>query len=93
MLARVNQILSWKALRNSGFSRRFSSVSSKAVVDMAAKDGELRVFLVAGEVSGDTIGSRLMASLKRISPFPVKFSGVGGYVNVLSCSIFLSIFT
>ncbi|XP_057527003.1 probable lipid-A-disaccharide synthase, mitochondrial isoform X1 [Amaranthus tricolor] len=78
MFARVNQILSWKALRNTGLSRRFTSVSSKAVVDMAAKDGELRVFLVAGEVSGDTIGSRLMASLKRISPFTVKFSGVGG---------------
>lgn len=54
------------------------SVSSRAVVDSAAKDGELRVFVVAGEVSGDIIGARLMTSLKRLSPFPVKFSGVGG---------------
>ncbi|KAL6975655.1 lipid-A-disaccharide synthase [Sarracenia purpurea var. burkii] len=47
---------------------------------MAAKDGELRVFVVAGEVSGDTIGSRLMASLRKLSPFPVHFAGVGGYM-------------
>lgn len=45
---------------------------------MAAKDGELRVFIISGEASGDTIGSRLMASLKKLSPFPVRFSGVGG---------------
>ncbi|KAA8550890.1 hypothetical protein F0562_002574 [Nyssa sinensis] len=47
-------------------------------MDMAAKDGELRVFIVAGEVSGDTLGSRLMASLKKLSPCPVRFVGVGG---------------
>lgn len=58
--------------------RRSVSVSSIAAIDMAAKDGELRVFVVAGEVSGDTIGSRLMASLKTLSPFPVHFAGVGG---------------
>lgn len=45
---------------------------------MAARDNELRVFLVAGEVSGDSIASRLMASLKKVSPFPVHFAGVGG---------------
>jgi lipid-A-disaccharide synthase len=44
--------------------RRYVSVSGRAVIDMAVKDGELRVFIVAGEVSGDTIGSRLMASLR-----------------------------
>ncbi|CAN1124285.1 Probable lipid-A-disaccharide synthase, mitochondrial, partial [Linum perenne] len=49
-----------------------------SVSNSAAKDGELRVFLVAGEVSGDSIGSRLMSSLKKLSPFPVRFSGVGG---------------
>ncbi|KAF7146443.1 hypothetical protein RHSIM_Rhsim04G0046900 [Rhododendron simsii] len=38
--------------------RRFVSVSSIAAIDVAAKDGELRVFVVSGEVSGDTIGSR-----------------------------------
>ncbi|XP_050383394.1 probable lipid-A-disaccharide synthase, mitochondrial [Argentina anserina] len=63
-----------------GFSRlmrRYTSVN-RSVIDMAAKDGELRVFVVSGEVSGDTIGSRLMSSLKKLSPIPVRFSGVGG---------------
>lgn len=55
-----------------------SSTRRKAPLDMAAKDGELRVFIVAGEVSGDSIASRLMASLKKLSPFPVRFAGVGG---------------
>ncbi len=58
--------------------RRYISVSDRAVIDMAAKDGELRVFIVAGEVSGDTIGSRLMASLKKLCPVPIRFCGVGG---------------
>ncbi|XP_056693372.1 probable lipid-A-disaccharide synthase, mitochondrial isoform X2 [Spinacia oleracea] len=78
VLAKARHVLSREVLRNTGLIRRFMSVSNRAVVDSAAKDGELRVFLVAGEVSGDSIGARLMASLKRISPFPVKFSGVGG---------------
>ena len=57
----------------------FSSVSrAKAPLDMAARDGELRVFVVAGEVSGDSIASRVMASLKLLSPLPVRFAGVGG---------------
>ncbi|PSS32610.1 Lipid-A-disaccharide synthase [Actinidia chinensis var. chinensis] len=60
--------------------RRYFSVSSIAAIDRAAKDGELRVFVVAGEVSGDTIGSRLMASLKKLCPFPIHFTGVGGYM-------------
>lgn len=46
--------------------------------EMSAKHGELRVFIVAGEVSGDTIASRLMTSLRTLSPVPVRFSGVGG---------------
>ncbi|KAM5580507.1 putative lipid-A-disaccharide synthase, mitochondrial [Rosa sericea] len=58
--------------------RRYTLASSRRVLDVAAKDGELRVFIVSGEVSGDTIGSRLMASLKKLSPVPVRFSGVGG---------------
>ncbi|KAJ4833385.1 hypothetical protein Tsubulata_032961 [Turnera subulata] len=62
----------------SSLFRRNISVSSRTVLDSAAKDGELRVFVVAGEVSGDTIGSRLMSSLKKLSPVPIRFSGVGG---------------
>lgn len=55
-----------------------SSSATRRVIDLAARDGELRVFMVAGEVSGDSIGSRLMSSLKKISPYPVRFNGVGG---------------
>ncbi|KAL8551950.1 hypothetical protein ACS0TY_000846 [Phlomoides rotata] len=58
--------------------RPFSILGRESVKDLASKDGELRVFIVAGEVSGDIIASRFMNSLKRISPFPVHFSGVGG---------------
>jgi lipid-A-disaccharide synthase len=48
------------------------------VFDAASRDGELRVFVVAGEVSGDSLASRLMASLRKLSPVPVRFAGVGG---------------
>ncbi|KAL3649698.1 hypothetical protein CASFOL_006101 [Castilleja foliolosa] len=59
--------------------KRSLSVSGRETVrDLASKDGELRVFIVAGEVSGDIIGSRFMNSLTKLSPFPVRFAGVGG---------------
>lgn len=58
---------------------RSISVSGRTVIDNATKDGELRVFIVSGEVSGDSIGSRLMASLKKLCPVPVRFLGIGGY--------------
>ncbi|KFK31788.1 hypothetical protein AALP_AA6G158400 [Arabis alpina] len=58
----------------SALSKRFSS----SVIDRAVMDGELRVFIVSGEVSGDNIGSRLMASLRKLSPLPLRFHGVGG---------------
>ncbi|XP_058210574.1 probable lipid-A-disaccharide synthase, mitochondrial [Rhododendron vialii] len=77
----LRTIFTLKRSVNLGFllvMRRSVSVSSIAAVDVAAKDGELRVFVVAGEVSGDTIGSRLMASMRKLSPFPVHFAGVGG---------------
>ncbi|KAF7146125.1 hypothetical protein RHSIM_Rhsim04G0047300 [Rhododendron simsii] len=77
----LRTVFTLKRSVNLGFllvMRRSVSVSSIAAIDVAAKDGELRVFVVAGEVSGDTIGSRLMASMRKLSPFPVHFAGVGG---------------
>ncbi|TMW94669.1 hypothetical protein EJD97_009942 [Solanum chilense] len=71
----VNWVVNMKLMRK---MRRTFSVSSQSAVDFASKDGELRVFIVAGEVSGDTIGSRLMGSLIKLSPLPVRFAGVGG---------------
>ncbi len=38
----------------------------------------LKLFLVAGEHSGDALGARLMAALERRSGDRVRFSGVGG---------------
>ncbi|KAL6845559.1 hypothetical protein ACP4OV_025054 [Aristida adscensionis] len=57
---------------------RARALSCGRVVDAAARDGELRVFVVAGEVSGDSLASRLMASLRALSPVPARFAGVGG---------------
>ena len=37
-----------------------------------------RIMLVAGEISGDRLGAQLMAALRRLSPRPVEFLGVGG---------------
>ena len=39
--------------------------------------GPLRVFLVAGEASGDALGAKLMAALRDAGP--VSFAGVGGH--------------
>lgn len=38
----------------------------------------LNVFIIAGEPSGDALGARLMAALKREAGVPLRFSGVGG---------------
>jgi lipid-A-disaccharide synthase len=59
-------------------SLRSRAYSYGRVADAAARDGELRLFVVAGEVSGDSLASRLMASLRELSPVPVRFAGVGG---------------
>lgn len=78
--------ISFRVVSKLLFSSTTFTSSNRKVVDIAASEGELRVFLVAGEVSGDSIGSRLMASLKKLSPFPVRFAGVGGLVS----SIYIS---
>ncbi|RID53015.1 hypothetical protein BRARA_G00443 [Brassica rapa] len=76
MMLRVSKI----KLRFRLLTQRFASFEArkKSVIEKAAVDGELRVFIVAGEVSGDNIGSRLMCSLKKLSPLPLRFHGVGG---------------
>lgn len=44
----------------------------------AASPRPLRLFLVAGEPSGDALGAKLMAALARRLPKGVQFRGVGG---------------
>ncbi|RWR83343.1 putative lipid-A-disaccharide synthase, mitochondrial [Cinnamomum micranthum f. kanehirae] len=63
---------------SSSSSSSSTNNSKRSVAEMGSRDGELRVFMVAGEVSGDAIASRLMSSLRKISPFPLRFAGVGG---------------
>lgn len=42
------------------------------------KDAPVRIFLIAGEPSGDVLGAGLMAALKRGADRPIQFIGVGG---------------
>ena len=45
----------------------------------APPDGSLRIWLVAGEESGDQLGAKLMGALRAaLGPAPVTFEGVGG---------------
>lgn len=39
---------------------------------------KLKIYLVAGEPSGDALGARLMRALKKKTDGNVAFSGVGG---------------
>lgn len=41
-------------------------------------DHALRIFVVAGEHSGDALGAKLMAAMRQAAPRPVRFEGVGG---------------
>lgn len=45
---------------------------------MATTDDRLHIFIIAGEPSGDALGARLMAALKRSARQELSFSGVGG---------------
>jgi len=42
------------------------------------RDHAIRVLVVAGEHSGDALGGRLMAAVRRRAARPVRFAGVGG---------------
>jgi len=44
----------------------------------AAASRELRVFVIAGEESGDRLGGALMAAMKARAGRPVRFRGIGG---------------
>ena len=56
----------------------------------ASGDKPLRVFLVAGEHSGDALGAKLMASMRAEYPGEIAFSGVGG--DEMGREGFLSLF-
>jgi lipid-A-disaccharide synthase len=45
---------------------------------MSSEARPLRVFVVAGEHSGDRLGAKLMAALRRLHPARVDFAGIGG---------------
>ena len=40
----------------------------------------MKVYLVAGEPSGDKLGAELMAGLKSCAPYELDFCGVGGFL-------------
>lgn len=42
------------------------------------RDFAMRIYVVAGEHSGDALGARLMAAVRKLSPDSVRFEGVGG---------------
>ncbi|MBS0242723.1 MAG: lipid-A-disaccharide synthase [Proteobacteria bacterium] len=58
--------------------------------DHAPEDSPLRLYLVAGEHSGDALGAKLMAALKLASPRPLEFAGIGG--NHMSAEGLTSLF-
>lgn len=43
-----------------------------------SEEKPLKIYLIAGEASGDLLGAHLMAALKKESKRPIKFFGVGG---------------
>ena len=50
----------------------------------------MKIWLVAGEDSGDQLGAKLMASLRELAPDPVAFGGVGG--EAMAAQGFASLF-
>lgn len=54
-------------------------ISSRKLADKLLARSPLKVFIVAGEPSGDLIGARLMAALRDATPcLDIQFEGVGG---------------
>ncbi|MCE3233188.1 MAG: lpxB, partial [Rickettsiaceae bacterium] len=38
----------------------------------------MKIYIIAGEASGDIYGAKLIESLRKLSPSPIEFSGIGG---------------
>jgi lipid-A-disaccharide synthase len=56
-----------------------SERNSGAAPSAAAAQGEpLKLFLIAGEHSGDALGAKLIEALRALSPRPLELAGVGG---------------
>ena len=54
-------------------------VLESGVVTVAADRRPLRVYVVTGEHSGDTLGARFIAAMKQVSVQPLAFRGLGGH--------------
>ena len=48
------------------------------IYDLLSENESTKIFLIAGEPSGDILGGRLMDALKKYSTLPIEFCGVGG---------------
>jgi hypothetical protein len=57
---------------------RLSSRSAREVDMRSSTIPALRLFVIAGEESGDRLGGSLMAAVKALVPGPVAFRGIGG---------------
>lgn len=53
-------------------------VSTPPSVSDSNSDADPLIFIIAGEPSGDRIGADIIKSLKAITPFPLRFAGIGG---------------
>ena len=51
----------------------------------AERSSGMRIFLIAGEESGDRLGASLMAAIEALAPGPVTFSGIGGTAMTERC--------
>jgi lipid-A-disaccharide synthase len=54
------------------------AVCNEAPSGSAEHPPGMRIFVIAGEESGDCLGASLMAGIEDLAPGPVRFSGVGG---------------
>jgi lipid-A-disaccharide synthase len=55
-----------------------SSEHSASKMESVSGAEPLKIFLVAGEHSGDALGAKLIRALTKLHPEPIAFSGVGG---------------